>query len=166
MQCHMPTQHQSSPWPHRPPTLWSSSSPRHGMGHGCGQTSRHKVALAQVCRQYVMVVPSGSSTAPLIDTYITLHLKCLMGEFERHIKHLLQGSFYKASPDASTYRGELLGLTIPHLLVLAFHHHYSILGHMGFMYCDNECALRKGSIYCCRISSSNKHGTCSDSFAL
>jgi hypothetical protein len=46
-------------------------------------------------------------------------------------KSYLRGAFYEVSPDASAYRGELLGLTALHLLALAMKLHYNIDSKMG-----------------------------------
>ncbi len=73
-------------------------------------------------------------------------------------KSYLRGAFYEVSPDASAYRGELLGLTALHLLALAMKLHYNIDSKMGKIHCDNERALGRASFYRRRIPPGSKHG--------
>jgi hypothetical protein len=69
----------------------------------------------------------------------------------------LRGSFYEVSPDASAYRGKLLGLTALHLIALAIKIHFTLDGPFGTIHCDNEHALGKARIYRCRIPSGSRH---------
>ena len=73
-------------------------------------------------------------------------------------KSYLRGAFYEVSPDASAFRGELLGLTALHLIALALKTHYGYDSTMGSIHCDNERALGRAKLYRRRIPPGTKHG--------
>jgi hypothetical protein len=58
---------------------------------------------------------------------------------------ILQGSFYEQSTDASSYRGELLGIVAIYALVLAISQYYKLDLIQGKICCDSRSALNKSS---------------------
>jgi hypothetical protein len=55
-------------------------------------------------------------------------------------KHLV-GSFWENSPSVSSYRAELLGLCLLHLVALALSKFYKVSGWKAMLGCNNLCAL-------------------------
>ena len=81
--------------------------------------------------------------------------------FDPKTKSHLLGSFFEVSSSgASSYRGELLGLTALHLVAAAMMELYGEATAPNNMYCDNERALDKAKLHCRRISPTTKHGDC------
>lgn len=75
-------------------------------------------------------------------------------------KSHIRGSFYEVSPDASAYRGELLGLTALHLVGLAVSELFGAPTKPNNIYCDNDRALGRAKLHRRRIPSGTKHGDC------
>jgi hypothetical protein len=72
-------------------------------------------------------------------------------------RQMIRGCFFEDSPKASSYRGELLGLTAIHHLVayaLEFYDHSTA---SGTMHCDNKGALHQASLKRCRVRNNSKH---------
>lgn len=67
-------------------------------------------------------------------------------------KHYLHGSFYEVLPDSR------LSLMALHLVVLAIKIHFKTEGAMGSIHCNNDRALGRANLFCCRIHSGSKHG--------
>ena len=64
----------------------------------------------------------------------------------------LFGSFYERSPNAGSYRAELLGLLAIHVLVAALEEYFNLPPHDGKICCDNRGALYKSQEERRRIS--------------
>ena len=64
---------------------------------------------------------------------------------------------YEESLKASSYRGELLGLTAIHLLVAFALEYYQSRTATGSINCDNKAALRQASYTCRRVRTNTKH---------
>jgi hypothetical protein len=60
-------------------------------------------------------------------------------------RHLLRGSFFKTSPKAGLYRGELLGLVALHVMIAAVTQFYKANTAIGKIYCNNILALGQSS---------------------
>ena len=69
----------------------------------------------------------------------------------------LKGSFYERSPDTGSYRGELMGLTALHLMILALEQFYRIPAAKTKVCCDSEGALFKASESSKRVPTGSKH---------
>jgi hypothetical protein len=61
------------------------------------------------------------------------------------MRNLLQDSFFKISPKAGSYRGELLGLVALHTMIAAVAQFYKIDTAIGKICCDNISALGQSS---------------------
>jgi hypothetical protein len=61
----------------------------------------------------------------------------------------LTGTFWERSPEASSYRAEMLGLSALHLFARAFSEFHKIQDWRGTLCCNNKRAL-KLSLYACR----------------
>jgi len=66
-------------------------------------------------------------------------------------KHKLCGSFSEYSHKAGSYRGELLGLLVIHILLAALEEYYKILPSSGKICCNNEGVLYKSKEFWRRI---------------
>jgi hypothetical protein len=66
-------------------------------------------------------------------------------------KRTLRGSFYKISPKAGSFRGELLGLVAIHTLALAVAQFFHLDCMSGKICCDNIAALNQSSKVCQRV---------------
>jgi hypothetical protein len=72
-------------------------------------------------------------------------------------RQLLQGSFYKTSHNAGSYRGELLGLVALHRLIVAVAKHFQLATAVGKICCNNISALgQAGKAQKC-VSAGMKH---------
>lgn len=67
------------------------------------------------------------------------------------------GAFHELSDAASSYRGELLGLTAVHLLISFVMEFYNIDHAGGSIHCDNKGALYQASVYRRRIKTNAHH---------
>ena len=72
-------------------------------------------------------------------------------------RRMVYGSFYEISDDASSYRGELLGLTAIHHLVAFALEYYTVRSASGSIHCDNRGALHQASITRKRVRPRTKH---------
>lgn len=72
-------------------------------------------------------------------------------------KRMVYGSFYELSKSASSYRGELLGLTAIHNLVAYVLEYYVVRTARGSIHCDNKGALHQASIKRKRVRPRTKH---------
>jgi hypothetical protein len=72
-------------------------------------------------------------------------------------KQMINGCFYENSPKASSYRGELLGLTAIHHLVAYTLDYYEQPTASGSMHCDNKGALHQASMKRRRVRNNCKH---------
>jgi hypothetical protein len=73
------------------------------------------------------------------------------------MRHLLRGLFFKTSPKAGLYRGELLGLVTLHMMIAASTQFYKVDTTIGKIYCDNILALGQSSKTQKRVSTGIKH---------
>ncbi len=76
--------------------------------------------------------------------------------FCQHTGKRLVGSFWEKSLSASSYRAELLGLCLLHILALALSEFYKIPGWKVTLRCDNLRALQLSSQERRRIKPSNQ----------
>jgi hypothetical protein len=72
-------------------------------------------------------------------------------------RQMIRGSFFEDSPKASSYRGELLGLTAIHHLVSFALEFYELSTASGTMHCDNKGALHQASLNRRRVRNNSKH---------
>jgi hypothetical protein len=72
-------------------------------------------------------------------------------------KQLLRGSFYKISPKAGSYRGELLGLVALHTLIVAVANHFQLATAVRKICCDNISALGQAGKARKRVSAGMNH---------
>jgi hypothetical protein len=70
---------------------------------------------------------------------------------------MIRGSFYEESPKASSYRGELLGLTAIHHLAAFALEFYKYTSASGSIHCDNKGALHQASLKRRRVRIGSKH---------
>ena len=70
---------------------------------------------------------------------------------------MVYGSFYEFSKKASSYRGELLGLTAIHHLVAFVLEYYVVRSAKGSIHCDNKGALHQASTKRKRVRPKTKH---------
>jgi hypothetical protein len=70
---------------------------------------------------------------------------------------MVYGSFYEISSAASSYRGELLGLTAIHNLVAFVLEYYSTPTARGSVHCDNKGALHQAATKRKRVRPKTKH---------
>ena len=72
-------------------------------------------------------------------------------------RKMIRSSFYEQSPSASSYQGELLGLTAIHHLVAHAMEYYNCNKATGSVHCDNKGALRQASLKRRRVHTITKH---------
>ena len=60
---------------------------------------------------------------------------------------MIRGSFFEESQNASSYRGELLGLTAIHHLAAFALDYYGHSAATGSIHCDNKGALHQASVF-------------------
>jgi hypothetical protein len=72
-------------------------------------------------------------------------------------RQLLQGSFYKTSHNAGSYRGELLGLLVLHTLIVAVAKHFQLATAVKKICCDNISALGQAGKARKHVSAGMKH---------
>ena len=72
----------------------------------------------------------------------------------RRTKQRLYGSFFEVSPNAGSYRAELLGILVIYLLVFAIEKYFGLGASTAVIACDNQGALFKSKEYRRRIPNS------------
>ena len=72
-------------------------------------------------------------------------------------RRMIYGSFYEISRAASSYRGELLGLTAIHHLVAYVLEFYVVRSAKGSIHCDNKGALHQAAVKRKRVRPKTKH---------